>query len=42
MRKRDYIMMNYATELGYTDRRAYEVIRVVTDKTIEVLSLIHI
>jgi len=29
-------MMNYATELGYTDRRAYEVVRVVTEKTIEV------
>lgn len=31
--------MNYATEICYTDRHAYEVVRVVTDKTIEVRQL---
>lgn len=28
--------MNYATHIGYTDRDPYEVVRVISDKTIEV------
>lgn len=32
-------MKKFATYLGYTDREAYEVIRVISDKTIEVRQL---
>jgi hypothetical protein len=32
-------MKKYATYLGYTDRDAYEVIRVISDQTIEVRQL---